>query len=53
MSVVTAQALLYLLAIALVTLAAIGVTAGRASLVLLGADAALLAFSLPTISAGL
>ncbi len=47
----TWQAILYLIAILLVVLAAVGVTAGRASLVLLGAAVALLAYSLPTIAA--
>jgi hypothetical protein len=46
-----AQALLYLAAILLLVLAAVGVPA-RVSLALLGAACALLAFSLPTIAAG-
>ena len=48
----TAQALLYLAAIVLLVLAAVGVPA-RVSPALLGAACALLAFALPTISAGL
>lgn len=45
-------ALLYLAAVILLVLAALGVTA-RVSLALLGAACALLAFSLPAIQAGL
>lgn len=44
-------AILYLLAVVLIVLAALGVPA-RVSLALLGAASALLAFSLPTIAAG-
>ena len=53
MSLALAGALLYLLAIVLITLAALGATAGRVSLVLLGAACALLAYALPTLQAGL
>ncbi len=45
----TAQRIIYVVAIALLVLAAFGVPA-RVSLALLGAAAALLAFSLPTIA---
>lgn len=48
----TVQAILYLIAVILLCLAAFGVPA-RVSLALLGAAAALLAFALPAISAGL
>lgn len=47
----TAQALLYLAAILLLVLAALGVPA-RVSLALFAAACAVLAFSLPTIQAG-
>lgn len=47
----TAQALLYLAAIALLVLAAVGLPV-RVSLALLGAACALLAYSLPAIVAG-
>lgn len=48
----TLQAVLYIAAVVLLVLAAFGVPA-RVSLALLGAACALLAFSLPTIAAGL
>lgn len=51
MIVVLAQALLYLTAVVLLVLAAVGVPA-RVSLALLGAAFALLAFALPAIAAG-
>lgn len=47
-----AVALLYLIGVALVVLAAVGVTA-RINLALLGFACALLAFALPAIDAGL
>jgi hypothetical protein len=46
------QAILYLIAVVLLAVAAFGVPA-RVSFALLGAACALLAFSLPAISAGL
>lgn len=46
-----AQALLYLAAVLLLVLAALGVPA-RVSLALLGAACALLAFALPVVQAG-
>lgn len=48
-----AVALLYLLAVVLVTLAACRVTTNKADLALLGLAVALLAYSLPAIDAGL
>jgi hypothetical protein len=48
----TAQAILYLVAVILLAVAAFGVPA-RVSLALLGAACALLAYSPPTIAAGL
>jgi hypothetical protein len=51
MTMATAQALLYLAAILLLVLAALGIPA-RVSLALLAAACALLAFSLPAIAAG-
>lgn len=48
----TAQAIFFLIAVILLCVAAFGVPA-RVSLALLGAAAALLAYSLPVISAGL
>jgi hypothetical protein len=47
-----AQAILYLVAVALVVLAACGVPS-RVSLALLGAACALFAYALPAVSAGL
>lgn len=47
-----AQAVLYLVAVLLIVLAAVGVPA-RVSLALLGAGCALLAYALPAIQAGL
>jgi hypothetical protein len=45
------QALLYLLAVVLIALAGLGVTAGRVSLALLGAAATVLALGVPAITA--
>ena len=53
MAMATAQAILYLVAVALLALAAVGVTASRASLPLIAGACTLLAYSLPAISAGL
>lgn len=49
----TIQAILYLIAVVLVALAAFGVRSGRVSLALLGGACALLAYTLPTINAGI
>jgi hypothetical protein len=51
MTMATAQALLYLAAILLLVLAALGIPA-RVSLALLAAACALLAYSLPVIAGG-
>ncbi len=47
----TAQAILYVVAVVLLVLAAVGVPS-RVSLALLGAACALLAYALPAIAAG-
>ncbi len=44
------QALFYIVAVILISLAAFGVTSPRVSLALLGAAFALLAYALPTIA---
>ena len=46
----TIQAILYIAAVVLITVAAFGVRSGRVSLALLGAASALLAYSLPVIT---